>query len=95
MTKRFATMAALRADLGAALDHAERGETVEIERRGKLFLLQAARVSATQEPKAWIEVLDPDLLEKGWTWDYDGRSMKLLIGGKPAKPMKPRRRSRK
>jgi antitoxin (DNA-binding transcriptional repressor) of toxin-antitoxin stability system len=90
MAKRYATVAELRAHLADALDHAERGDTVEVERRGQRFLLVAAPAVRRGTPAcAWVEVLDPTLLETGWTWDYDGGSMKLRVGKKPAPPPRP------
>lgn len=84
MGKRFSTVAALRADLGAALDRAERGETVEVERRGRLFLLSAAPQRARRVNKPWFEVFDAELLDRGWTWDYADGKVALRVGATPA-----------
>lgn len=89
MTRRYSSIAEFRANLADALDHAERGETVEVERRGTRFVLELAAVRRqAKKASSWYEVLDPKLLDDGWTWAYDGQSMELQVGPAKARPQK-------
>lgn len=70
--KRRYTVAQVRERLSAALDEAERGQPVIIERHGVRY--QLTRVSA-QAPKARkrkprIDVLDAAVADGRWTWDW-------------------------
>ena len=88
MPKRY-TVSSLRANLARALDEVERGDPVAVERRGQRF-----RIVPDERPAKWpknikpfVEVLDPRLLEEGWTWEWrgPGKPMRLKIGGRTRK----------
>jgi antitoxin (DNA-binding transcriptional repressor) of toxin-antitoxin stability system len=70
--KRRYSVAQVRERLSAALDEAERGEPVIIERHGVRY--QLTRVSAqstrTRPRKPRIEVLDAAVTDGQWTWDW-------------------------
>jgi hypothetical protein len=76
MNKRY-TVATVRERLAEALDDAERGVPVIIERRGVRYRLTvekpAARAAARRTPK--IEVLDPAITAGDWTWDWSPSGM--------------------
>ncbi len=50
----------------------------------------SAHLADAQPGKPWFEVLDPSLLERGWTWDYEDGALTLR-----APPEKPRARQRR
>ncbi len=85
MPKRYASVSSLRAHLADALDHAERGEVVEVERRGRVFVLSAVKKPAPDPAKPWFEVTDPELLEHGWTWAYEDGELTLQTPRSPAR----------
>ena len=71
------SVAMVRERLAEALDRAEQGHPVFIERRGVTYELtvrkRASRKSATQ-----IEVIDRSLVESGeWTWEWKGGEVKF------------------
>ena len=78
MNKRY-TVSHVRERLSDALDEAERGVPVFIERHGKRFQLSLApetpRRTATRKPK--IEVLDAAVAAGLWTWEWTARGVKL------------------
>jgi antitoxin (DNA-binding transcriptional repressor) of toxin-antitoxin stability system len=66
--KRY-TAAEARARLSDALDHAEAGAPVVIERRGVRFrLMRESRRAHRATPAASIEVVDPAVEQGQWTW---------------------------
>ena len=65
------TASLVRERLSEALDHADRGEAVFIERKGvryKLSVEAPARKRAARPPR--IELVDPAVAEGRWTWDW-------------------------
>lgn len=73
--KRY-TVAVVRERLADALDQAERGEPVFIERRGVTYRLSVEtpkRRRSRREPA--IEVLDPAVSEGQWTWAWSARGI--------------------
>ena len=82
--KRY-TVAQVRERLAAALDEAEQGVPVIIERKGIRYRLsldtpKAAR-RGRREPR--IRPLDPAVEKGTWTWDWSARGMRFRR--KPAK----------
>jgi antitoxin (DNA-binding transcriptional repressor) of toxin-antitoxin stability system len=72
------TVAAVRERLAEALDEAERGEPVFIERRGVTYRLSVEpkpRRRTSRSPR--IDILDPALEAGQWTWDWRGRELRL------------------
>ncbi len=82
MSKRY-TVAAVRERLADALDEAEKGIPVIIERRGVRYRLtmepSAPRRTGKRRPR--IQVLDPAVQRGEWTWEWtpDG----LVVTGQP------------
>jgi antitoxin (DNA-binding transcriptional repressor) of toxin-antitoxin stability system len=76
MSKRY-TVAHVRERLSDALDEAERGVPVYIERRGTRFRLSLAADArprrARRTPK--IELLDPAVGDGQWTWSWSSRGL--------------------
>lgn len=70
----------LRAHLAVALDEAEKGETVVVERRGRRFRLvpEAARAAWPAVP-ARIEILDPAIVDGEWGWEWPGSGQPLAF----------------
>lgn len=62
----------LRQHLSQALDDVERGETVIVERRGKRFRIVAEPAAAWQPQPTKVAILDPSLLDEGWSWEWAG-----------------------
>jgi hypothetical protein len=69
----------VRERLSEALDEAERGVPVFIERKGVRYRLsvESAKAARTSRRKPRIEVLDPDALEHGWTWDLTVKGLRF------------------
>lgn len=66
--KRY-TVAQARQRLAEAIDSAENGEPVIIERRGIRFRLEAVRPKRRSAPSApLVEILDPAVASGNWTW---------------------------
>jgi len=80
--KRY-TVARVRERLSDALDEAEKGAEIFIERRGTRFRLTLAPQKPTRARprKPRIEVLDPAVAEGQWTWTWTPRG----LGFKPRK----------
>jgi antitoxin (DNA-binding transcriptional repressor) of toxin-antitoxin stability system len=76
VNKRY-TVARVRERLSDALDEAEKGVEIFIERRGTRFRLSLAperpKRSAARKPK--IEVLDPAVADGQWSWSWTPRSL--------------------
>jgi hypothetical protein len=62
----------VRERLSAALDRAERGQPVLIERRGVTYELRVRKPRPRRKrPTPQIEILDRSLVTSGqWTWDW-------------------------
>lgn len=75
VVKRY-TSSQVRERLSDALDAAERGEDVVIERRGARFILRADRSgrAVSRRKTSMIEDLDPAVAagQWSWTWKPDG-----------------------
>ena len=73
--KRKYTVSMVRERLSDALDEAQRGEEVFIQRRDVTYRLSvepARRAKRTTKPR--IEIVDPAVAQGQWTWDWaDGR----------------------
>ena len=70
MSKRY-TVAQVRERLSDALDQADQGVPIIIERRGTRYVLALAPQSGarrTTRRKPRIEILDPAVAEGEWTW---------------------------
>lgn len=80
MNKRY-TVAHVRERLSDALDEAERGVPVFIERRGTRFRLSVERDTPSRRGrrKPKIEVLDPAVAEGAWSWSWTPRSLSLQV----------------
>ena len=78
MKKRY-TVVQARERLASALDEAERGVPVIIERRGVRYLLSLAPEAKPRRGKraARIEVLDPAIESGDWSWTWTGRSLSI------------------
>ena len=78
MNKRY-TVAHVRERLSDALDEAERGVPVIIERRGTRFRLSVASDPPSRPKRRTprIEVIDPAVAEGQWSWSWTPRSLSL------------------
>jgi antitoxin (DNA-binding transcriptional repressor) of toxin-antitoxin stability system len=78
MSKRY-TVAHVRERLSDALDQAERGEAVIIERRGTRFRLSVASEipARRRRRKPRIEVIDPAVADGQWSWSWTPKSLSL------------------
>jgi antitoxin (DNA-binding transcriptional repressor) of toxin-antitoxin stability system len=76
--KRY-SVSVVRERLSEALDEAERGEPVVIERRGVRYRLTVERAPAkrTTRRKPRIEVIDHEAFEHGWTWDLTKQGLRF------------------
>lgn len=68
----------VRERLAEALDDADRGEPVFIERRGVTYEV-TVRKAPTRKKKATpqIEVLDRAMVEGNWTWKWEKGDLRL------------------
>jgi antitoxin (DNA-binding transcriptional repressor) of toxin-antitoxin stability system len=83
--KRY-TVAEVRERLSEALDRADRGEPVVIERRGvryELKPLRRARTQGKRRPRQ-IEIHDAAVAAGEWQWAWDGDGLRF-------EPREPRR----
>jgi antitoxin (DNA-binding transcriptional repressor) of toxin-antitoxin stability system len=73
------TVAMVRERLSEALDQAQRGEPVFIQRRGVAYRLSVEpatrRKRKTTAPK--IEIVDPAVARGLWTWDWADGALRL------------------
>ena len=72
----------VRERLSEALDEAERGVPVVIERKGVRYRLTVEPTAAPAKKarrKPLIEVLDPAILD-GWTWEWSPGTLTLKTG---------------
>lgn len=76
MKKRY-TVAQVRERLSVALDEAERGDPVIIERRGVRYQLMLAPAAKPRRGKGMsrIEILDPSIDTGQWSWSWSGRAL--------------------
>ena len=81
--KRY-TVAVVRERLSQALDEAERGEPVIIERKGVRYRLSLERQPTRRvkrRPK--IEILDTAVEEGRWSWAMTGRGLVFKSAHRP------------
>ena len=75
--KRY-TVALVRERLAEALDEAERGEPVVIERKGVRYRLSLDTTKPRRTRRASrIEVVDPAVTEGKWTWDWTATGVRF------------------
>jgi antitoxin (DNA-binding transcriptional repressor) of toxin-antitoxin stability system len=75
--KRY-TVAGLRERLAKALDEAEQGVPVIIERRGVRYRLVVESADAPRKPRPpQIDVLDPTIDGGNWTWTWSPKGLKF------------------
>jgi antitoxin (DNA-binding transcriptional repressor) of toxin-antitoxin stability system len=75
--KRY-SVAQVRERLAAALDEAESGVPVVIERRGVRYILAVERPPARPtRRKSIIETVDPAVATGQWTWDWTPRGVRF------------------
>jgi hypothetical protein len=68
--KRY-TVSVVRERLADALDEAQRGIPVIIERKGVRYRLTVEKTTARpKRRRPYIEVLDPSVANADWTWDW-------------------------
>ncbi|MEQ1760346.1 MAG: hypothetical protein ABL986_18675 [Vicinamibacterales bacterium] len=69
----------VRERFSEALDQAERGEPVFIERKGVRYRLSVEPPARRRKtaPQSRIEVLDEAALEHGWTWDLTSTGLRF------------------
>ena len=66
------TASLVRERLSEALDYADRGEPVFIERKGVRYRLSVDTPGRRKRPSqpSRIQVVDPAVAEGRWTWDW-------------------------
>jgi hypothetical protein len=70
MKKRY-TVSLVRERLADALDQADRGESVLIERRGVTYRLSVEKPRRSRRARlSRIEILDKAVAAGEWTWDW-------------------------
>lgn len=72
----------VRERLAEALDYADKGVPVFIERRGVRYRLsvEPSRKAAPRPRKPYIEVLDPAIERGEWTWEWSPGTLDLRPG---------------
>jgi hypothetical protein len=72
------TVSLVRERLSDALDQAERGEAVLIERRGVTYRLSVEKPRRSRRPApARIEILDKAVDAGEWTWDWQDGELRF------------------
>ena len=75
--KRY-TVAVVRERLAEALDEAERGEPVFIERKGVRYRLSLDTAKPRRARRtARIQVIDPAVAKGTWTWDWTATGVRF------------------
>jgi hypothetical protein len=74
--KRY-TVSVVRERFAEALDEAERGVPVIIERKGVRYRLAVEKPASSGKSRrsAHIEILDPAVADGVWTWDWTPRAL--------------------
>jgi antitoxin (DNA-binding transcriptional repressor) of toxin-antitoxin stability system len=68
----------VRERLSQALDEAEGGEPVFIERNGVIYRLSVEKPRKTARPRRpYIEVMDPAVDAGQWTWDWSPGALRF------------------
>lgn len=84
--KRY-TVSVVRERLSEALDAAERGEPVFIERRNVQYrLLLDTPKTRRKRREPLFEILDPAVAEGQWTWDWSPGHLKFRARRRPPGP---------
>jgi antitoxin (DNA-binding transcriptional repressor) of toxin-antitoxin stability system len=78
------TVGLVRERLSEALDEAQRGEPVLIQRDQVTYRLsvEPAAVSRRRVPAPKIDLLDPALADGQWTWSWSGGSLRYRARGR-------------
>jgi len=72
------TVAMVRERLAQALDEAQQGQPVFIERRGVTYRISVETpASSGRVRRRSIEILDPAVERGQWTWDWTPRQMRF------------------
>jgi hypothetical protein len=72
------TVSLVRERFAQALDEAQRGEPVFIERKGVTYRLSVERpTKPTDSRKPYIDVLDPAVDAGQWTWDWSPTQLRF------------------
>lgn len=74
--KRY-TVAQVREQLASALDDAERGEPIIIERRGVRFLLSVEKEARVRARQPRFETIDPAVANGQWTWVWTKKGLQF------------------
>ncbi len=75
--KRY-TVSQLRKRLADALNDAERGHPVAIERRGVHFVLQAQPIRTRRRTRRpVIDIIDPAVAEGQWQWSWTSKGLQF------------------
>jgi antitoxin (DNA-binding transcriptional repressor) of toxin-antitoxin stability system len=74
------SVAMVRERLAEALDDAQAGRPVFIERRGVIYRISVEPAAKRARPaKKAIEVLDPAIEKGTWSWDWSPRGQALRL----------------
>ncbi|MDB4982307.1 MAG: hypothetical protein JWM82_3059 [Myxococcales bacterium] len=76
----------VRMHLAEALDSAERGEAVVIERRGVRFKLESTKPSPRPRCAPTLRILDPAIDAGDWTWKSGPDGLAFVAGKTSMKP---------
>ena len=81
------TVGLVRERLSEALDEAQRGEPVLIQRDQVTYRLSVEPEPARRlrNPALKIDLLDPDLADGQWTWSWSGGSLRYRARGRKQK----------
>ena len=72
------TVSMVRERFAEALDNADRGEPVFIERRGVTYELTVRKAPARRKKSSpQIEILDEAIVEGNWTWEWEKGDLQL------------------
>lgn len=78
------TASLVRERLSEALDYADRGEPVFIERKGVRYRLSLDRPGRQRASRpSRIEVVDPAVAEGRWTWNWTATGARFRAPRKP------------
>jgi hypothetical protein len=75
--KRY-SVGMVRERLAEALDEADRGVPIVIERRGVRYTLAVERKPAKKRsPRRLLSLIDPAVMDGDWTWDVTKRGLRF------------------
>jgi hypothetical protein len=74
----------VRERLAEALDYADQGVPVVIERRGVRYRLSVERPARAKRRsrKPYLEILDPTIATGEWSWDWSGSGVQPTKAGR-------------